>query len=50
MEGLAASNHAMDAVEEKRKSENKDNINAKLTDLSNGKVFSTVISENFCEF
>ena len=32
------------------KSENKDNINAKLTDLSNGKVFSTVISENFCEF
>ena len=32
------------------KSENKDNINAKLTDLSYGKVFSTVISENFCEF
>ena len=31
------------------KSENKDNINAKLTDLSNGKIFSTVISENFCE-
>ena len=32
------------------KSENKDNINAKLTDLSNGKLFSTIISENFCEF
>ncbi len=32
------------------KSENQDNINAKLIDLSNGKVFSTVISENFCEF
>jgi putative IMPACT (imprinted ancient) family translation regulator len=32
------------------KSDNKDNINAKLTDLSNGRVTSTVISENFCEF
>lgn len=32
------------------KSENKDNLNAKLTELSNGRVFSTVISENFCEF
>ncbi len=32
------------------KSENKHNIDAKLTELSNGKVFSTVISENFCEF
>ncbi len=32
------------------KSENQDNLNAKLTELSNGRVFSTVISENFCEF
>lgn len=32
------------------KSENKDNIDAKITDLSNGKVNSAVISENFCEF
>ena len=32
------------------KSENKDNINAKLTELSYGKVFSTVVSEEFCEF
>lgn len=32
------------------KSENKGNIDAKLTDLSNGKVISTIISENFCEF
>ncbi len=32
------------------KSENKDILNAKLTELSNGKVFSTVISEKFCEF
>ena len=32
------------------KSENKDNINAKLTELSYGKVFSTVVSERFCEF
>ena len=32
------------------KNENKDILNAKLTELSNGKVFSNVISENFCEF
>ncbi len=32
------------------KSENKGNIDAKLTDLSNGKVISAIISENFCEF
>lgn len=32
------------------KSENKDNINAKLTELSYGKVFSTVVAEEFCEF
>lgn len=32
------------------KNENKDILNAKLTELSNGRVFSTVISENFCEF
>lgn len=32
------------------KSENKDNIDARITDLSNGRVVSTVISENFCEF
>lgn len=32
------------------KSEDKDILNAKLTELSNGRVFSTVISENFCEF
>ncbi|MBQ3524416.1 MAG: YigZ family protein [Clostridia bacterium] len=32
------------------KGENKDNIETKITDLSNGRVSSTVISENFCEF
>lgn len=32
------------------KGENKQNIDAKITDLSNGRVSSTVISENFCEF
>ncbi len=32
------------------KNENKEILNAKLTELSNGRVFSTVISENFCEF
>lgn len=32
------------------KGENKDNIDAKLTELSNGRLFSTIISENFCEF
>lgn len=32
------------------KEENKDNIDAKITDLSNGRVNSAVISENFCEF
>ena len=32
------------------KSENKDNINAKLTELSYGKVISTVVAEEFCEF
>ncbi len=32
------------------KSIDKDNLNAKLTELSNGRVFSTVISENFCAF
>lgn len=32
------------------KDENKENIQAKITDLSNGRVSSTVISEEFCEF
>lgn len=32
------------------KSEDKDTLKAKLTELSNGRVFSSVISENFCEF
>ena len=32
------------------KGENKQSIDAKITDLSNGRVSSTVISENFCEF
>ena len=32
------------------KGENKDNIETKITDLSNGRASSTVISENFCEF
>ncbi|MBR5191507.1 MAG: YigZ family protein, partial [Clostridia bacterium] len=32
------------------KSENKENIEAKIVDLSNGKVNCAVISENFCEF
>lgn len=32
------------------KGENQQNINAKLTELSNGRVVSTVISEKFCEF
>ncbi|MBE6804558.1 MAG: YigZ family protein [Ruminococcaceae bacterium] len=32
------------------KGENKDNIETKITDLSNGRVSSTIISENFCEF
>ena len=32
------------------KGENLDNIKAKVTDLSNGKLDLSVISENFCEF
>ncbi len=32
------------------KSENESNINAKIVDLSNGKINSVVISEKFCEF
>ncbi len=32
------------------KGENKKNIDAKITDLSNGRVETTIISENFCEF
>ena len=32
------------------KGENFDNIQAKITDLSNGKLNLVVISENFCEF
>lgn len=32
------------------KSENQDMLNAKLTELSYGKVFSTVVAEEFCEF
>ncbi len=32
------------------KSENQSNINAKIVDLSNGKINSVVISEEFCEF
>lgn len=32
------------------KGENKENIDAKITDLSNGRVETTIISEDFCEF
>ncbi len=32
------------------KSVDKENLNSKLTELSNGRVFSTLIAENFCEF
>ena len=32
------------------KNENKSNIDTKITDLSNGRVVTTVISEKFCEF
>ena len=32
------------------KGENKENIDAKITDLSNGRVVLTIISEEFCEF
>lgn len=32
------------------KAENRDNIDAKIIDLSNGSVASTVVSEIFCEF
>lgn len=32
------------------KSENKSNIEAKIIDISNGKVNCVVVSENFCEF
>ena len=32
------------------KGENLNNIQDKITDLSNGKLDLTVISENFCEF
>lgn len=32
------------------KSENTDSFKAKLTELTNGRVTATVISENFCEF
>lgn len=32
------------------KGENIDNIDAKITDLSNGRVSTAVISKNFCEF
>ncbi len=32
------------------KAENLDNIKAKITDLSNGKLETSVILENFCEF
>ncbi len=32
------------------KSTEKESLKAKLTELSNGRVFSTVIAENFCEF
>ena len=32
------------------KEENKSNIDAKIIDLSNGRVVTTIISENFCEF
>ena len=32
------------------KGENQQNINAKLTELSNGRIASVVISEKFCEF
>ncbi len=32
------------------KSENRGSIDAKITDMSNGRLFTSVISENFCEF